>query len=67
MGVRLGRFLQDGSASVLQAVVTPQPVLTQLLFTHYLNGVISKKSLHQPRSIGDAEGLLGRPVFVEDL
>ena len=35
--------------------------LTQLPFTRYPNGVISKKSFHAPRSIGDAEGLLGRP------
>ena len=34
--------------------------LTQLPFTRYPNGVISKKSFHAPRSIGDAEGLLGR-------
>ena len=60
MGVRLGRVLPDGPASVLQAQVTPKPVLTQLLFTDYPNGVISKKSLYAPRSIGDAEGLLGR-------
>ena len=61
MGVRLGKVLPDGPASVLQAGVTPQPVLTQLLFTHYPNGVISKKSLHDPRSIGDPEGLIGKP------
>ena len=60
MGVRLGRFLPNGPASILQSGVTPQPVLTQLLFTRYPNGVISKESLHAPRSIGDAEGLLGR-------
>ena len=39
---------------------SPEPVLTQLLFASYLNGVISKKPLHAPRSIDDAEGLLGR-------
>ena len=61
MGVRLGRVLTDGPASVLQAGVTPQPVLTQLLFTCYPNSVISNKSLHDPRSIGDREGVLGRP------
>ena len=32
----------------------------QLLFTCYPNGVISKKSFHAPRSIGDAEGVLVR-------
>ena len=61
MGVRLGRVLPDGPASVLQAGVTPQPVLTQLLFTRYPNDVISKKSLHAPRSIDDREDFLGRP------
>ena len=66
MGVRLGRVLPDGSASVLQAEVTPQPVLTQLLFTRYLNGVICKKFLHAPRSIGDPEGF-GVGQKVEDL
>ena len=39
------------------AVVTPFPVLTQLLFTHYLNGVINKISLYSPRSIDDFKGL----------
>ena len=58
MEVRLGSVLPDGPASVLQAGVTPQPVLTQLLFTRYPNDVISKKSLHAPRSIGYPEGLL---------
>ena len=61
MGVRLGRVLPDGPASVLQAGITPQPVLTQLLFTRYPNGVISKESLHAPRSIGNPAGLLGGP------
>ena len=61
MGVRLGKVLPDGPASVLQAGVTPQPVLTQLLFTRYPNNVISKKSLHAPRSIDDREDFLGRP------
>ena len=60
MGVRLGRVLQDGPASVLQAGITPQPVLTHILFTCYPNSVINKKCLHAPRSIGDREGLLGR-------
>ena len=35
--------------------------LTQLPFTRYPNNVISKKSLHAPKSTGDPEGLLGRP------
>ena len=61
MGFRLGRVLPDGPASILQEGVTPSPVLTPLLFTCYRNGVINKKSLHGPRSIGDPEGLLGRP------
>ena len=60
MGVRPGKVLPNGTASVLQADITPYPVLTQLLFTYYQNSVISKKSLHAPRSIGDLEGLLGR-------
>ena len=60
MGVSLGRVLPDGPASILQEGVTPTPVLTQLLFTCYRNGVINKKSLHGPRSIGNPEGLLGR-------
>ena len=60
MGVRPGKVLPNGTASVLQADITPYPVLTQLLFTYYQNSVINKKSLHAPRSIGDLEGLLGR-------
>ena len=44
------------------AVVIPFPVLTQLLFTHYPNGVISKISLYSPRSIGDFKGLVCMPV-----
>ena len=44
------------------AVVTPFPVLTQLLFTHYPNGVISKISFYSPRSIGDFKGLVCMPV-----
>ena len=62
MGVRLGRFLPNGPASILQSGVTPQPVLTQLLFTRYPNGVISKMSLYSPRSIGDFKGLGRMPV-----
>ena len=61
MSVRPGRVLPIGPTSVLQAGVTPWPVLTQLLFTQYPNVVVSKISLHAPRSIGDPEGLLGRP------
>ena len=60
MGVRLGSVLQDGPASVLQAGITPQPVVTQLLFTSYPNSVINKKYLHAPRSVGDPEGLISR-------
>ena len=44
------------------AVVTSFPVLTQLLFTRYPNGVISKMSLYSPRSIGDFKGLGRMPV-----
>ena len=60
MGVRLASVLPNGPESVLQAGVTPYLVLIQLLFTRYPNVVISKKSIHAPRSIGDPEGLLGR-------
>ena len=35
--------------------------LTQLPFTRYPNGVISKKSFHAPRSIDDPERLICRP------
>lgn len=48
------------TASVLQAGITPYPVLTQLLFTYYPNSVISKKIPSCSRSISDLEGLLGK-------
>ena len=62
MGVRLGRVLPESPASGLQAVVTPLRVLTQHLLHSYPNSVTSNNSLHPPRIVFDAEGLIGRPV-----
>ena len=53
--------LPDGSASALQAVVTPHPVLTQHLLHCYPNGVTSNNSLHPPRTVFDNEGRIVRP------
>ena len=61
MGVRLGRVLPDGPASVLQPLVTPQPVLTQHMLNCYPNCVMSNNSFHSPRSIGDVKSLIGKP------
>ena len=61
MGVRLGSVLPDSPASVLQEVVTPQPVLTQHLLHCYPNCVMNNNSFHPSRTVVDAEGLFGRP------
>ena len=61
MGVRLGSVLPHGPASVLQAVVATYPVLTQHLLHCYPNCVMNNNSFNSPGSIGDAEGLIGRP------
>ena len=53
--------LPDGSASALQAVVTPHPVLTQHLLHCYPNGVTTKNSLHPPRTVFNVEGLCDKP------
>ena len=61
MGVRLGSVLPDGPASVLQAVVTSYPVLTQHLLHCSPSCVTNNNSFNSPRCVGDAEGLIGRP------
>ena len=50
------KVLPDDPASVLQAVVTPQPVLTQHLLHCYPNVDRTINSLHTPRTVFDAEG-----------
>ena len=55
------KVLPDGPESVLQAVVTPPPVLTQHMLHCYPNIVRSLNSLHTPRTVFNAGGDSERP------
>ena len=59
-GGRIRGVLPYGPASVLQAVVSSYPVLTQHLLLCYPNCAMNNSS-HFPRSMHDLERLIGKP------